>query len=204
LKEEEHSRKGTETHVRRSGVGFLVLEFTTTGTRRTGFLLAHRTMIPDPSSRVQTQPPRLHLLLRDPLLDPFSLALGRVEGRAGEELGGVADEGAALGEDGEAANDGDGGGAVEASDVDEVAELKLVGADEVGVGVGDGDEGGVEGVGELEEVAAGLQGGGGGELRHDLRDLEEGLAVRGGYLAAGVLQKLGEDARSKGRHYGAV
>lgn len=164
-----------------------MLEFTTTGTRRTGFLLAHRTMIPDPSRRVQTQPPRLHLLLNDPLLHPFSLALGRVEGRAGEELGWVADTWAALGEDGEAADDGDGGGVVEASDVDEVAELKLVGADEVCVVVGDGNEGRVEGVGELEEVAAGLQGGGGGETRHDLGDLEEGLAVRGGYLAAGVL-----------------
>lgn len=112
MKEEENSRKRTATHVRRSGVGFLVLEFTTTGTRRTGFLLANRAMIPDPSRRVQTQPPRLHLLLSDPLLHPFSLALERVEGRAGEELCWVADAGAALGQDGETADYGDGGGAV--------------------------------------------------------------------------------------------
>lgn len=81
--------------------------------------------------------------------------------------------------------------------MDELAELDLVGEDEVGVVAGDGDEGGVEGVGDLDEEAGGAEGvavGGGGE---DLEDLEEGGAVVAGNLevGAGVAEELGQNAR---------
>jgi len=127
-------------------------------------------MIPNPSRRIQTQPPH-HL--QPLLLLPFGrtlpslknlyfllLLLGGGGGNAKPltwyQLNGVPDAGSPLGEGVEAADEGDGGGGVEAGDVDELAKVELAGGDEVGVGVGDGDVGGVKRVREFEEVAAAL------------------------------------------------
>nr|KYP59035.1 Serine/threonine protein phosphatase 7 long form isogeny [Cajanus cajan] len=92
-----------------------------------------------------------------------------------EEQCGVSDAGAAAGEGVEAADEGEGVRVVEAAHVHELAQLELVGADEVGVGVRDRDEGRVEGVGELQEVAARVERRVRRHPRHDLRDLQEGL-----------------------------
>lgn len=108
-------------------------------------------MIPNPSRRIQTQPPHhlQPLLLLNNLFSLLFLRSGDAKPLAGNQLSRVPDAGPPAGEHVEAADKGDGGGGVEACDVDELAEVELAGADEVGVGVGDGDVGGVEGVREF-------------------------------------------------------
>lgn len=69
-----------------------------------------------------------------------------LQGVAGYQVSGVPNAGSPLGERVESTNEWDWRSVVrvEASHVDELAESELVGADQLGVGVGDGGVGGVE------------------------------------------------------------
>jgi hypothetical protein len=105
------------------------------------------------------------------------------------------DERVAAGERPRADHDGDGGGRVEAVDIDERAEVELVGADEVGLGQQEHGVDGVRGVGELDVELAVL----GNHVlvqlgRHDVRHLQHrghGLGGAGHH----AVEELDEDAR---------
>jgi hypothetical protein len=123
----------------------------------------------------------------------------------GGRVGRADDERVAARERPGADDDGDGGGRIEAVDVDELAQVELVGEDEVGLGQRELGVDGVRGVGHLDVELAVL----GKQVllvqlrRHDVRHLQHRRpVVAHGLGGAGLhaVQELEEDAGRQRRH----
>jgi hypothetical protein len=135
-----------------------------------------------------------------PLLDRRPVVLG-----LGGRVGRGDDERVAARDCPPADHDGDGGGRVEAVDVDELAEVELIGEDEVGLGQREHGVDGVRGVGDLDVELTVL----GNQVllvqlrRHDVRHLQHRRPVLAHWLGGAGLhavEELEEDARRQRRH----